>query len=202
MDIQVFLLGIMVSFSPPEKLAALPAFPGWEETGEERRARYEAIEEAAHKVAFDPKETPLYRGPRGRGMTELTLLAIARHESGFARDVDLGPCYQATNARGLTRCDGGRAACLMQLEVGDGTFYGWTKDELFQDREKCFRAGLKHLRHAVTVCVGKVPHEQMFNAYARGNCMESTASHELFAEVQRWVRAGTLPRDPVLVAAR
>lgn len=141
-----WILAAMVNLSPPEKLAALPAFPGWEETAEARTERYVSIANDMAAVVLDPKESPLYAGPKARGRTAALLTAVAFMESGFAPDVDKGPCYRGKDGKGV-RCDSGRSACVMQVMVGaERTREGWTREELFADRQKCFRTAL-HLMH-------------------------------------------------------
>ena len=136
----------MVYLAPPERLAILPAFPGWAETVDQRTARYESIANDIAAVVLDPEEKPLYGGPQGRGQTAALIVAVAFMESGFAPDVDKGPCYRGKDGKGL-RCDSGRSASIMQIMVGDGrTKDGWKKADLFQDRTKAVRAAL-HLMH-------------------------------------------------------
>lgn len=166
------LVAAMSSHAPPARLSAAPSWPGWSETAEARAERYRGIAEAAVEVAYDPRERALFQGPHGRKRTASLLLAIAFFESGYAPDVDRGPCYPARDTKtGLVRCDGGRSACLLQIQVGAGTTAeGWTRDELFADRVKCFRAGLHLARKSFTKCGPKLGAAGALNAYATGAC--------------------------------
>ena len=190
---------LMTLAAPPERIAAMPAYPGWEETAEEREARYREIAEAAVRVAFAPDEQPLFGGPSGRAKTAAALLAVAFHESGFAKDVDLGPCYRGRDGRS-TRCDSGRSACMMQVQVGHRgkTTRGYTQGDLFADREKCFQTGLDILRASERACRrAKTPPEHRWAAYAGGGCYSTAAkrgSAELVRFAERWI--GRLPIPP------
>jgi hypothetical protein len=151
---------MMVWKADPGRLSKLP---GAGENEADRRARYEQIAEAAVSVAFDPATPPIYGGKYARSHTLAALLGIALHESGYRRDVDLGPCKPG-------ECDGGKSACIMQIQVGSGkTSEGWTKADLFGDRDKCFRAGLRLLRRSFITC-SKVGPEFLFDGYAGGSC--------------------------------
>jgi hypothetical protein len=163
------LVQAMSTLAPPARLAAQPAWPGWEETAEQRSERYDDIADAAHRVAFDPAEPPIFAGKYGRLRTTTLLLGIAWLESGFARDVDLGPCYRGRDGASV-RCDSGRSACLMQLQIGRGvTAEGWTQAELFADREKCFRAALHLLRKSFAACT-RHGSEHALDGYTVGVC--------------------------------
>lgn len=163
------LVAALETIAPSARLAALPAWPGWAETAEERHERYEGIAAAAWAVANDPEERPVFAGARGRERTASLLLGIAWLESGFARDVDLGPCYRGRDGRG-PRCDSGRSACLMQIQIGGGvTREGWNNSELFSDRERCFRAGLHLVRKSFAACARSgIGHE--LDAFTDGAC--------------------------------
>lgn len=164
-----WLLAMMVSLSPPERAATTEAFPGWEETVAERRERFVAIASDLEAVVWDPETKPIFRGPNGRAKTAALIMAVAWHESGFARDVDLGPCWRGRRGDG-TRCDSGRAACLMQIHADRGTTpEGWTLADLFADRKKCFRAGLRLLRSSFGQCKAN-PWEHRLAAFASGRC--------------------------------
>src|SRR5689334_6529165 len=97
----VFIL--ICALAPPAKLAALPAYPGWAETVEQRTARMQSIADDIAAVTTDPREMAV-------------LVAIGHHESGWAPDVDNGPCYRGPR-NDSPRCDGGRAASPWQLQA-------------------------------------------------------------------------------------
>lgn len=167
--VTVWILALMTWGASPEKLSALPQFPGWEESAEDKKTRYESIASDLYSVTYDPKEKPLFGGKLGRARTTALLLSIAFFESGYAKDVDQGPCYRGKDGKG-TRCDGGKAACLMQIEVGEGkTTEGWTKADLFSDRKKCFRAALHLVRRSFLAC-HNLGADHLLDSYAGGMC--------------------------------
>lgn len=193
-----WLVSIMTTVAPPQKLASLPQLPGYEETAEEKEQRYADIAKDLYEVVYDPSFRPIYGGDKGRAVTAATVLAIAWHESGFARDVDKGPCYRGANGKG-TRCDGGMSACLMQIRIGSGTttkahgVAGLTQDDLFRDRKACFRAGIKLIRNSFAACVKEGPDHRL-NAYASGVCgIGHQRSKEMFAIHRRMISAKPVP---------
>jgi hypothetical protein len=188
----------MVQAAPPEVIAAKPQLPLHEETAEQKVARYTDIAEDLYMVLYDPKTVPLFSGAKGRAATAVLVLGIAYHESGFAHDVDRGPCFRGID-RGHdyhTRCDGGVAACMLQIEVGDGTTReGWSRNELFADRQKCIRAGLSIMRRSFNACKA-YPLEQRLSVYAQGSCaspMGIRRSRELFGQARQFRGKAALP---------
>jgi hypothetical protein len=162
------LLKAMIAIAPPAKIAALPAYPGFEEDAAARAARYESIADDAAAVALDPAVAPL--PGRSRSATAAMIIALDFEESGFALDVDRGPtCYRGANGKNA-RCDGGRSACGLQLHIGAGTTAeGWTQADLFADRKKCFRAGLRLARRSFAACASMgVTH--LLDSFASGVC--------------------------------
>lgn len=170
--IVAWLVSAMSAAASPASLAERHSFGGWHETTEQRTARYYEIAQDAATVAFDPDERPLFDGPQGRMRTASFLLAIATQESAFAPDVDKGPCYRGAGwASG--RCDHGRSACIMQINVGAGrTPEGWTKADLFADRTKCLRRGLHILRASFGLCPSR-GRAHLLDGYAQGYCTET-----------------------------
>ena len=164
-----WLLSLITMFAPPDKLASAPQLPGYEETADEKTERYRSIAEDLYRVVYDSEIQPLFGGPKARAHTAALVLGVAFHESGFAKDVDVGPCYVG-KVRGITRCDGGRSACLMQILLDHRkTPEGWSQADLFADRTKCFRAGLGQLRKSMTAC-SSLPADYQLSAYATGVC--------------------------------
>lgn len=202
--IVAWLYSMMVLVSPPERLAALPQLPGHEESAQEKHNRYQSIARDLYAVAYDPATSPIYSGSKGRAATAATLLAIAWHESGFAHDVDYGPCYRGKDGKGY-RCDSGRSACLMQIQIGDGTttkrshgIEGLTQADLFGDRQACFRAALKLVRNSFSAC-SKNRADERLNAYASGVCgLGHQRSKEVFAIHRRMVSAKPIPAEDKL----
>jgi len=202
-----WMVSLMTSFSPPDKAVKAQAWPGWEETVEERTARYRDIASDLYDTVYDPEFVPLYGGEKGRALTAALTLAVAFHESGFSKDVDIGPCYRGKDGKS-TRCDSGRAYCMMQIQTvysDNTTREGWKGQELFDDRKKCFTAGINALRRSIRSCRSKGPDFQ-FAVYASGTCDRGLkGSKELQALNRRFVARKPVPKDPArekLVAER
>ena len=128
-----WILALLTYAAPPDRLS--DAMPGWEESPEARRARYEAIAADIAATVYAPDAPALYGGARGRAHTAALLVAVAVLESGLAADVDRGPCYRGRDGRG-PRCDSGRAYSLWQ--VHDASVAG--------DRRKAAARALRIMR--------------------------------------------------------
>lgn len=157
-----YAFSVIVGVASPPKMVKL----SWvTETEAEMTARYDQASKDLATVVTDPAEEPIWPGPNGRLATARLLLAIAWHESGFMRDADVGPCDQKG-----ARCDHGRSFCMAQIQVGTGkTAEGWTGQDLFQDRTKCFRAALHLVRKSFHACEAQ-PEVYRLAAYASGMC--------------------------------
>lgn len=135
--------------------------PSHPETKEERETRYAEIADALE--AQGKFNLPGY----SRTESALLVIAIAYHESGFAKDVDVGPCYRNMNGKG-PQCDRGAAKCLMQLHIPD-----------WPTREDCFATGIAAARSALTKCKHLMAHERL--AGLSGSCDRGRAgSREIF----------------------
>jgi hypothetical protein len=146
-------------------------------------ARYKEIASAIITVAFDPSETPIFRGQNGRSKTALFIMHKFYMESGFRRDVQLGTGRERLSAQGYN--DYGRSWCMGQIMLGskkvqDGpgrwtttsayvTQEGWTGPELLADNEKCVRATASIMRRSISAC-SKLPFSDRLAAYAAGTC--------------------------------
>jgi len=152
--LSAWILAAMIQIAPPDRLAAVPTFPEAQETAEERLGRYGDIaDDLAAEVAQAAPE-----GQR-RNLAAL-LVAIAWHESGFARDVDLGPCAPGRVRRG--GCDGGRARTLFQLQAYEP-----------KDRREAAAIAIRLVRRSYRACAS-LPREEQLASYAAGNCRSST----------------------------
>lgn len=152
-----WVLSLIVHLAPPARMAALPAFPGMRETEEQWLARESSIAEDVSAATSDPREQAL-------------LVAVAYHESGFAKDVDLGPCYRGPNDDG-PRCDGGRAASIWQLQTaGDGD-----AADLFAHRRRAAARALSAIRRSARKCVPLFGRDAALRAYASGTCAKGIA---------------------------
>jgi len=166
-----WIFSLLVLLAPPERLAALPAFPGWRETVEQRTTRYRSIAEDIAVTTGDPRELAV-------------LVAVAYHESGFAPDVDKGPCYRGPR-QDSARCDGGRAASMWQIQAaGDDD-----AADLFAHRRVAAARALKAIRRSARTCVQKHGREAALRVYASGTCSagiaESTAMVQLALRLLR-----------------
>jgi hypothetical protein len=187
--IVAWALTFMLSWAPPGRSHIKDAI----ETPEAGRARYAEIARAATRVAFDPQVRPLVSGPHARSQTLAIVLSVAYHESGFRRDVDLGI---GPLARGS-----GTDSCLMQIRVGRGnTVEGYSDADLVADRDKCFRVGMRLLRHSIGAC-RSLPPLDWLSAYARGQCVtDEPTSHALLGPALR-VRSAPLDDAHVTMPA-
>lgn len=156
----------MLHVSPPDRWKS---YPGYEETKEERHARYESI--AADIEAVVSKGDGIHGKPE---QDAAVLVAVTYLESGFAKDVDVGPCYRPTADN--QRCDSGRAACIAQIRIRDGVtsehthgIGGLTQTDLFKDRKKCLAISRFMLRRSFRACAKEGPDARM-DVYASGRC--------------------------------
>jgi hypothetical protein len=173
-------LAALLSISPPSSPRL--AYPGWMETPEARVARYASI---AHDIATASHDACGERSePCARAASAL-LLGIAWHESGFAIDVDIGPCYRGRDGKG-PRCDGGRAVTIWQLQGSTEERALWSGD-----RVQAARAALRKTWRSMGACKHNAPEERLA-AYAGGRCDNPEArrrARELHAFVARASRA-------------
>lgn len=197
--VTAWLVSLFTFLAPPERAAKAVSLPGWTETTEERSARYEAIAADLHAVVYDPAIKPLFGGPEGRAKTAALLTALAFMESGFAPDVDKGPCYRGQRGGKLHgRCDGGLSACMLQIRIGSGTTAeGWTQADLFADRKKCFTAGLRLAKRSYVAGqrAGLGP-DDMLRVYASGSTLRGQRESKARLELTRKLIArGGLPAN-------
>lgn len=139
------LFAVIEGFSPSSYAAKQNHLPGWWETVEERKERYSTISEDVVEVLKENGSIPGFTRAESAAM----VLAVMAHESGFARDVDLGPCYRGNDP---SKCDFGRAVCLMQVHTGEKTPEGWTFDDVQHDRRKCIKRGLSSIKMSWKTC--------------------------------------------------
>jgi hypothetical protein len=164
--IAAWALAALIARAPPDRLATAQAAFGAGETAEERADRYRSY--AEDLAAAVRAGAPLFKGSRARALTAGVLLGVAFHETGLARDADVGPCRSDGAHRG--RCDGGRAACSLQVLVGAGvTAEGWSREDLFADRRKCFASALAVIRRSWRACASSPP-ALRFAAWNAGSC--------------------------------
>ena len=178
-----WLLSLMVSSVPPGQ----SNFPDEaRESAEQGRIRYAEIADALAQVSLDPAEKPVFDGKLGRERTAALLLALAYHESGLRRDVDLG---LGRHARGA-----GRYWCLMQVAIAkERTADGWTGAALIASRERCFRAGLHILQRSRGACRKQGP-DAWLRLYTSGHCERGRESADKrLGTLRRWLRVRPPP---------
>ena len=167
--IVTWLVALMLWASPPERDAKHQAFPGWAETPAERTVRYESIATDIYEAVYVPGARLPWGGKNGPARSAALLLALSFGESGWAPDVDKGPCYPGVHGR----CDGGRAACIFQIQAGPGTtlsqhgISGKTGADLFSDRKLCVQVAL-HMINRSFRAARLLPLEDRLNVYASG----------------------------------
>lgn len=157
---QSWIFALLVSHIPLAAADRAP-YPEAVETRDERRARYESIAEDIAAVAPDRESASL-------------LIAIAVHESGLARDVDLGPCAPARVKKG--GCGGGRAMSMWQIE---GLKCWPTRREAAALALRKARGSQQQCRH--------LPYQERLAIYARGRC-SSAEGRRLSREIMTLVR--------------
>lgn len=164
---------------PPDRYAALPTYPEARETAEERAERYAEIARDISDVVLEDRPQA---SPTARRRTAALLFSIAIHESGLARDVDLGPCAPARLKIG--GCDGGRAVSLWQVQNHD-----------LPTRKDAARTALRLARRSLTAC-RHLPTRYQLAAYASGTCI-SEKGRARSAEI--WKIFERVTRDPVAI---
>jgi hypothetical protein len=138
--------------------------------------RYESIAEDISAVAMDENEPPLFKGPAGREATAILLSAVAWHESGFRKDVDICKGVRSKGDQGLS-------VGLLQVMKGRN-YEGHSALEICQDRRLAIRLGLHVLRRANETCHGGP--RVWLQSYAAGSCsVHSSSSRDACAAFER-----------------
>lgn len=174
----------MAALSPPDLAAARVTYPEAMETADERTVRYFEIADAVtHAVEGLPA------GER-KGAAEL-LIAVAWHEGGFQKDVDIGPCAPRRLKAG--GCDGGRAKSLWQIQG---------HDEDVGTREGAARTALRLARMSLRSCA-KLASEEKLAMYAAGTCgsrIGQKRSREIWSVLRRIRSMPTLKSEDLHVS--
>jgi hypothetical protein len=140
------------------------------------QVRYESIAEDISAVAMDESEAPLFKGPAAREATAVLLSAVAWHESGFRKDVDI---CKGVRSKG----DMGRSVGLLQVIKGRN-YEGHSALEICEDRRLAIRLGLHVLRRAQETCHGGP--RVWLQSYAAGGCsVHSSSSRDACAAFER-----------------
>jgi hypothetical protein len=142
----------------------------------EAELRYESIAEDISTVVMDEAEPPLFTGPAAREATAALLSAIAWHESGFRKDVDV--CRGA-----YSKGDQGRSISILQVMVGPN-YEGHSAREICEDRKLAVKLGLHVLRRAKNGCGGGP--RVWLQSYAAGGCsVRSNVSRDVCQALER-----------------
>jgi len=143
------------------------------------QSRYESIADDISAVVMDETEPPLFTGPAAREATGVLLSAIAWHESGFRKDVDV---CKGVRSKG----DNGRSVGLLQVMAGPN-YEGHTAREICEDRQLAIRLGLHVLRRAKEACHGAP--RSWLQSYAAGGCgVRSASSRDVCSAFERGSR--------------
>jgi hypothetical protein len=170
-------MSFMVTYAPPGRPSFMP------ETRPEAEARYESI--ADDIVEVFKTEKSMFNGSDGKLKSMILVQSIMHFEAGFRKDIDLG---KGPASRG----DNGNSVCLMQLNIGGGrtsrwntvldrpaydsdpkadVVDGWNAQEIYADRKKCIRAGVRLLRWSIATCSAKgLSQKDWLRVYTSGNC--------------------------------
>src|SRR5258708_977449 len=146
------------------------------ETLTDAQTRYESIAEDITAVVRQETDPPLFSGPAGREATGVLLSAIAWHESGFRKDVDV---CKGVRSKG----DNGRSVGLLQVMAGPN-YEGHSAHEICDDRRLAIRLGLHVLRRAKDACHGAP--RSWLQSYAAGGCgIHSASSRDVSSAFER-----------------
>jgi hypothetical protein len=163
-----------------------------QETEAERDSRYKDIAQDVFEVLNDKAEEPLFPGVDGRLRTAALLVGVARAESGFNKDVDLG-------LGAYSRGDSGASWCILQINIGQGrTVEGWSGKDLVKERKKCIRASLRAMRDSFKMC-SYLPESRWLTAYAAGNCKSEHGQKA--AKYRYWLALKALKALPPIKVA-
>lgn len=147
MVIEHWLLALMMVLLPPSYVARgrhVAEAEIWEDYIDTTRNLSVVLQE----------EEPLFDGPFGRAKTATVLLALAKWETGFRNELS---------------GDGGRSHCMLGIMTGiQGRIREGSGQELREDKQRCFRAGLRIARNSLRRCRGLMRFR--LAAYASGSC--------------------------------
>jgi len=150
----------------------------------EMKSRYQDIADDLVDAIHD--SPPIFKGHRADLDTAALLVAIAKFESGFRKDID----------NGTVKGDSGRSVCLMQINlgnskvrVGDDEMRSWFAKDILLDRKKCFMVAIETIRESMRACKA-YKGSDVLSMYTTGSCKknEKYASH-------RWNLAKSLIKD-------
>lgn len=172
-----WILAVMLALVPPKGVRALP---GWDESEDQAKARYQAIAEAIEAAALEANNTGL------SDKSEAALLvALALEESAFARDVDIGPCYRGKRGGGWwSRCDAGTSYSVWQLKAftnAEGVLVRGF--DIQRDRKVAAKRALALAVGSLSSC-RKLDARDRLSAYMKGSC--ATGLRGAAARWDRW----------------
>lgn len=152
-QLSAWIFALMLLLAPPEKRVTATTLQLGGETVEQMTARYKKFAADMAEVATN---NPVF--PKKPYYSAALMLAVSYMESGFRKDVDVGPCRRG-------ECDHGNSFCSMQIQTGlkGKSVEGWTGAELLADRQKCFTSGANALRRSFGACGN-------LSGYTLGHC--------------------------------
>jgi len=155
-QLAAWILSLMELLAPPEKRVTETTLRMGGETVEQMKERYKQFaNDMAEVVLVNPVFTT---GKYAEYRSAAQMLGVAFMESGFRKDVDVGPCRKG-------ECDKGNSFCSMQIQTGIAgkSPEGWKGQELLEDRKKCFMSGANALRRSYGACGN-------LSSYTVGHC--------------------------------
>ncbi len=154
------------------------------ESETEMKSRYQDIADDLVEAISSSK--PIFKGDRAELDTAALLIAIAKFESGFRKDID----------NGIVKGDSGRSICLMQINLGNGKvkvgndeMQSWYAKDILADRKKCFMVAIEVIRESMKSCKS-YKGSDVLSMYTTGTCQ----ANEKFAR-HRWNLAKNLIKD-------
>lgn len=152
-DLIAYALALLSALVP---YARAPRIPTWTETPEAYAVRLVSIAADIGAVSRTRRDVA-------------ALVGVARHESGFAADVDAGQCYRGPGWE--TRCDGGRAVSIWQMQDASGEHRALYRF----DRRAAAREALRRINGSLVTCAHNEPRERLA-AFASGTCAHGHAT--------------------------
>lgn len=145
------------------------------ETVADRAVRWHAIAAAIAEAATTPRGHEQIVEPTEQRRRVAVLLAIGKHETGYRRDADVGPCKSAAG-----NCDGGRSVSPWQVMTHSAA----EKRALQGNRAAAANRALGIALTSEGACHG----DDRYRTYASGSCdgggeAGAVASRELVASV-------------------
>ena len=187
-----WVLSLLVSIAPPEKLAALPQFPGWEESAVASRARLSSVADDITEAVLSGE--PLgFQGKHAAEEMARLLVALAGAESRFAPDVDGFACYRGPGQ--ASRCGGGRYVTIWQLDPKVVAQVEHIDPATLKDRKVAARIAIRFARRSRATCRRLGPNAAL-DIWVGGHCDELGNTQIRNYGLVRLAAAARLPGMP------